>query len=105
MSSLTVLPPPQTFEIVSPIHTFLARIAANPPETTAQFQVVSKDLTSEGAAMKSKLEKARLAMEGLPDIGMTIEEQEEEIHQLEEEIRGLERLRREIAGARKKSSS
>ena len=55
--------------------------------------------------MKSKLEKARLAMEGLPDICMTIEEQEEEIHQLEEEIRGLERLRREIAGARKKSSS
>ena len=99
MSSSLVLPSPQTFEIVSPIQTFLARIATNPPETTAQFQVVSRDLASEGAAMKSKIQKARLVVGDLQDIRRTTEEQEVEIDQLEEKIRGLDRLRQDIAGA------
>lgn len=99
MSSSLISPSPQTFDIVSPIQTFLARIANNPPETTAQFQVVSRDLASEGAAMKSRIQKARLVVGDLQDIGRTTEEQEVEIHQLEKKILGLDRLRQNIAKA------
>lgn len=47
--------------------------------------------------MKIKIQKARAAVRGLPDIERTIEEQEEEIAELEDEVR---RVRGVIAGMR-----
>lgn len=39
--------------------------------------------------MKIKIQKARVAVQGLPDVERTLEEQEVEIAELEEEVRRL----------------
>lgn len=96
-SSQPQLPPPQTFDILPPLHEILARIdhAPNDPiqAATGDGDVVSyadlqplepKDLPNEVIAVKSKIRKALRELERLPDMDRSVEEQEEEIRMLEE---------------------
>ncbi|KAL1587291.1 Mediator of RNA polymerase II transcription subunit 9 [Cladosporium halotolerans] len=110
------LPPPQTFDILPPLHELLARIdhAPNDPiqAATGDGDVVSyaelqplepKDLPNEVAAIKSRIRKALRELEKLPDMGRTTEEQEEEIKLLEEKaVKQREVLRKlgEVAGSK-----
>ena len=91
------LPPPQTFDILPPLHELLARIdhAPNDPmhAATSADEVVTysepqpleaKDLPSEVIAIKSKIRKALRELEKLPDMDRDVEEQEAEIRKLEQ---------------------
>jgi hypothetical protein len=91
------LPPPQTFDILPPLHELLARIdhASNDPmhAVTSQDDVVTyselqplepKDLPNEVIAIKSKIRKALRELEKLPDMDRDVEEQEAEIKKLEQ---------------------
>ncbi|KAK2792265.1 hypothetical protein FQN52_003742 [Onygenales sp. PD_12] len=107
-------PPPQTFDILPPLHDLLLRLASTPPnhpqpqpsqpqpqqqqpptrsapiDTTAVAQLDPKLLLSEASAVKIRIQKAKAALEGLPDMRRGVEEQEVEIEELE---RRIERLR------------
>jgi hypothetical protein len=91
------LPPPQTFDILPPLHELLARIdhASNDPmhAVTSEDDVVTyselqplepKDLPNEVIAIKSKIRKALRELEKLPDMDRDVEEQEAEIKKLEQ---------------------
>lgn len=108
------LPPPQTFDILPPLHELLARIdhAPNDPmhAATSEDDVVTysepqplepKDLPNEVIAIKSKIRKALRELEKLPDMDRGVEEQEAEIGMLEEKAeKQKEVLRRlgDVAG-------
>lgn len=91
------LPPPQTFDILPPLHELLARIdhAPNDPmhAATSADDVVTysepqpleaKDLPNEVIAIKSRIRKALRELEKLPDMDRDVEEQEAEIRKLEQ---------------------
>jgi len=56
-------------------------------------------LATEASAIKIRLQKARAAVQALPDMGRTIEEQEVEIRELEERVRAQREV---LAGLRKR---
>ena len=49
--------------------------------------------------MKIKIQKARIAVQRLPDVERSVKEQEEEIRELEEEARRLRRVLGDLAQA------
>lgn len=55
-------------------------------------------LASEAAAVKMRVQKARQAVAGLPDMDRDIEEQQEEIAELEERCEQLREALRGMAG-------
>ncbi|KAF2815327.1 uncharacterized protein BDZ99DRAFT_567192 [Mytilinidion resinicola] len=94
------LPSPSSFDILPPLHTLLTRLLTttaqpadpNPTHTVdpeAANQLDIQGLPSEATKLKLKLQRARMAVMALPDVGRAIEEQEEEIGELEERVRGL----------------
>ncbi|MCJ1375882.1 hypothetical protein MMC20_007120 [Loxospora ochrophaea] len=93
------LPPPQTFDILPPLHALLGRLLPPPDSTSSAPALSPKDLATEAAAIKIKIQKARAAVQGLPDVERTIEEQQEEIRELEDKISGLKGALARIAGA------
>jgi hypothetical protein len=91
------LPPPQTFDILPPLHELLARIdhASNDPmqAATSEDDVVTyselpplepKDLPNEVIAIKSRIRRALRELEKLPDMDRSVEDQEAEIKKLEQ---------------------
>lgn len=98
-SMLASLPPPQTFDIIPPLSRLLSRLLTNPLDPNVQPSLSPKDLATEVATIKLKIQKARTAVEGLPDIDRTIEEQEAEIRELKGRIRLLRSIRSEIVQA------
>ena len=66
----------------------------NAPSTTL---LSAKDLGSEASAVKIRIQKARSAVEALPDVDRTVEEQEEEISELEERIEGMKEVLNDVA--------
>ena len=98
-SPQTSLPPPQGFDIVPSLHTLLSRLLPNPLDPASQPALSPKDLVTEIAAIKIRVQKARAAVGALPDIERSTDEQEEEIRELEEKIQSLKRTRRIIAEA------
>ena len=102
--SLT-LPPPQTFDIIPPLHALLSRLLAVTTENSTNTTLLSaKDLASEASAIKIKIQKARAAVEALPDADRTIQEQEQEIRGLEERIDGLKEVLNDVAARGRQSS-
>ncbi|KAK4611907.1 hypothetical protein CLAFUW4_13009 [Fulvia fulva] len=105
-STTLQLPPPQTFELLPPLHELLARIEVYnnqqstsldqlfaPEESTdigsnyAEIQPLNpKDLPTAALDIKSRVRGAQREVEKLPDIDRTVEEQDEEIRELEEKI-------------------
>ncbi|MCJ1391646.1 hypothetical protein MMC18_004511 [Xylographa bjoerkii] len=98
----TTLPSADTFDFIPPLHTLLSRLLVNPSESTGNT-LSPKDLATEAAAIKIKIQEARAAVQGLPDVDRTIEEQQEEIAELEERIREQRMVLREVAEAGRKS--
>ncbi|EZF34422.1 Mediator of RNA polymerase II transcription subunit 9 [Trichophyton interdigitale] len=105
-------PPPQTFDILPPLHALLARLLSNQSSSFATGQpgepglsqsteqtpgggiasldgLDPKSLLTGASAVKIRIQKARNAVEEMPDIERTIAEQEEEIAMLEKRIRRL----------------
>ncbi|MCJ1256760.1 hypothetical protein MMC24_004584 [Lignoscripta atroalba] len=91
------LPSPQTFDIVPPLHALLSRLLVSSVEGSAESPISPKDLATEAAAIKIKIQKARAAAETLPDIHRTVAEQEEEIDELYGRIVGLKKVLGQIA--------
>lgn len=91
------LPPPQTFDILPPLHEILARVDHAPTDpmqaATGDADVVSyadlqplepRDLPHEVLGIKNKIRKALRELEKLPDMDRDVEQQEAEIKMLEE---------------------
>lgn len=93
------LPSPQTFDIIPPLHNLLACLIANPLDPSNPPSLSPKDLATEAGLIKLKIQKAKASIESLPDIDRSTEEQEAEIRELEERIRLLRSVRRDIAQA------
>ncbi len=118
--------PPSTFDIIPPLHTLLTRLLlptpTNASQTTqpqsgitpaalspapdnspsVQSQITStsylspKDLSIAASAIKIKIQKARVAVAGLPDVERTIEEQESEIREFDGEVERLRGVLKEL---------
>lgn len=65
-----------------------------------------KDLTTASSAVRIKIQKARVAVQRLPDINRSVQDQEREIRELEDEVSRLKGVlaalgegAREAAGA------
>jgi hypothetical protein len=105
------LPPPETFDIIPPLHQLLSRLLAQSPAipgadgnttaagagstlssdpnvlTYADLQPLEiQNLASEAGAIKSRIARARGEIKKLPDVERTIDEQMEEIAYLEAKI-------------------
>ncbi|KAK3168189.1 hypothetical protein OEA41_004635 [Lepraria neglecta] len=90
------LPPPQTFDILPPLHALLSRlllpnngaeISSPSPDTVTPIS--PKDLATAASSITAKIQKARAAVRDLPGVEMGIEEQDDVIRELEEEVRRL----------------
>ncbi|WPH04195.1 Hypothetical protein R9X50_00708300 [Acrodontium crateriforme] len=101
------LPPPQTFDILPPLHELLARIdhtssinpsssssAPDAPLLSARYADLPpldpKDLPTEAMALKSRIRGALRALSQLPDMDRDVEEQRAEINELEDRLRKQE---------------
>ncbi|KAL1959801.1 hypothetical protein VTO42DRAFT_946 [Malbranchea cinnamomea] len=102
-------PTPQTFDILPSLHALLERLlpisakteeTAEPPASgqspapgpPAPGSFDPKLLITEASAVKIRIQKARAAIDSLPDIDHTTKEQEKEIAELEEKIARLKRV-------------
>jgi hypothetical protein len=91
------LPAPNTFDLLPPLHDILLRVLDAPadPSLAAAGQPDSQGpleparLPDATLTLKRKIQKAREAVERIPDVGRTVEEQEEEIQALEERVKRL----------------
>lgn len=92
------LPPPQTFDILPPLHELLARIdhSSSDPLTASAQDTVSytdskplepRDFPNEVQTIKAKIRKALRELEKLPDMERSVEDQEAEIAEMELRIR------------------
>ena len=86
---LAALPPPQTFDFIPQIHALVARLLLDPADKNA---LMAKDLVGEITVVKRQIAHAKGVLQGLPDIGRSIGEQEKEIEKAKarvERLRGL----------------
>ena len=95
-------PSPQTFDILPDIYALISRLqlpssnagAASPTPTissTSTSPLKPQNLNTAAVPIKQKIHKARAAVQTLPDVGRSMEEQEREIRALEarcEKLRG-----------------
>jgi hypothetical protein len=100
-------PSPQTFDILPEIYALISRLhlPSNTPTDPSSSSLSPKDLPAAAVPIKLKIQKARAAVQALPDVGRTVEEQEREIRALErrnESLRArvweLARLARQARG-------
>ncbi|MCJ1318607.1 hypothetical protein MMC15_003937 [Xylographa vitiligo] len=98
----TTLPPADTFDFIPPLHALLSRLLV-PQSDAAGNTLAPKDLATEAAAIKIKIQKARAAVQVLPDVERSVAAQREEIEELEERIREQKRVLRQVAEAGRKS--
>lgn len=61
-------------------------------QITSTSYLSPKDLSIAASAVKIKIQKAKVAVAGLPDVERTVEEQESDIGELEEEVERLREL-------------
>lgn len=107
-------PSPQTFDILPPLHALLVRLLSSSspgnqdttsagPESTPSGQpgetllpasgsLDPKALVTGASAVKIRTQKARNAIEALPDMDRTVSEQENEIAELEKRISRLKEV-------------
>jgi hypothetical protein len=91
------LPPAQTFDILPRLHVLLSRLL--PPQSTGYKDLTPlnpKDLETQAAEIKIHIQKAKAAVEQLPDVDRGIEEQEDEIRELERKVQSLKDVLRGI---------
>jgi len=113
-------PPPQTFDILPPLHEILSRIDhtptvgvitdADPSSTdndiddayTGAQPLDPKDLPNEVLPLRNKCKRVPREIEKLPDVERSVEEQREEIGELEEGIRRRMEVLRQVSQAAEK---
>ena len=82
-------PSPQTFDILPEIYALIARLQLpssnlnDPSAAQSTDSLTPKDLPAAAVPIKLKIQKARSAVQALPDVSRTVEEQEREIKALE----------------------
>lgn len=104
-------PPPQTFDILPEINALISRLhvpgssSSNSTDPSTTDSLAPKDLHAAAVPIKLKIQKAHAAVQALPDVGRTVEEQEREIRALErrneslrERVQKLARLAGEARG-------
>jgi len=95
--TINTLPSPATVDILPPLHELLSRLVANDPEASLTAEPSSPtyqnleplamhQLAGEASSIRSRIRRARAAVEALPDVDRTVEEQEDEIKLLQERI-------------------
>ena len=100
---ISPFPPPQTFDILPEIYALIVRLqlpssAPTDPSTSQTNDSLSpKDLPAAAVTVKLKIQKARAAVQALPDVGRTVEEQEQEIKALESRNESLRERVRKLA--------
>ena len=96
-------PPPQTFDILPEIYALIIRLqlpsstTTDPSTLQANDSLSPKDLPAAAVTVKLKIQKARAAVQALPDVGQTVEEQEREIKALESRNESLKERMRKLA--------
>lgn len=65
-------------------------------QITSTSYLSPKDLSIAASAIKIKIQKARVAVAGLPDVERTIEEQESEIREFDGEVERLRGVLKEL---------
>jgi RNA polymerase II transcription mediator complex subunit 9 len=101
---ITPFPSPQTFDILPEIYALVSRLhlptsATTDPTTSQPIDSLSpKDLPAAIVPIKLKIQKARAAVQALPDVGRTVEEQQREIRALEKRNESLRKRVQELAG-------
>jgi len=108
------LPAAQTFDFVAPLHALLSRLVPDPPGLAAQHgqadgtvATSTDDTTGTGVGhldiqqlgpeangIKVRIQKARAAVKGLPDVSKSLQEQEEDIKLLEARIAKMREMLR-----------
>ncbi len=83
---MDTLPPPSTFDVVPALYSLLSRLLPSSP-TSHDTPLEPQQLPLEATALKIKLQRARAAVETLPDMDRTIEQQQREIDEMGENIR------------------
>lgn len=98
------LPPPETFDIAPSLHELLSRLLAQPtpPDSQSSFpkapSLEIQQLGSEVSDIRNRIRRARAAVDALPDVERTVEDQEVEMNELGEKIRA----QREVLSRMKK---
>ena len=99
-------PPPLlsagTFDFIPPLHALLSRLLVFVSEPQ-RAPLSPKDLATEAAAVKIKLQHARMVVEGLPDVDREVGEQEAEIAELEMRVERQREMLWRVVGAAKSS--
>ena len=96
-------PSPQTFDILPEIDALVSRLhlptsTTTDPITSQPINSLSlKDLPTTIVPIKLKIQKARAAVQALPDVGRTVEEQQREIRALEKRNESLRKRVQELA--------
>ena len=97
-------PSPQTFDILPEIYAIVSRLqlstsTSTDPTISQPIDPLSpKDLPAAAVPIKLKIQKARAAVQSLPDVGRSVEEQEREIKALEKRNESLRKRVQELAG-------
>src|SRR5271170_5445593 len=81
-------PPASTFDIIPEIYAIIARVQSG--------ELSIRDLNHAAVPIKLKIQKAKAAIQALPDLDRTITEQEQEINDLEGQIKVQEARIREL---------
>ncbi|MCJ1291603.1 hypothetical protein MMC34_003148 [Xylographa carneopallida] len=97
------LPPAATFDFIPPLHALLSRLLVLQSDTTGNANALApKELATEAASIKIKIQKARAAVQALPDVQRSVSEQRAEIGELEKRIRAQRGVLWEVAEAGRK---
>ena len=95
----STLPPPQTFDILPPLHDILYRLVLSrdttkpsSPSPDPSNPISPKELSGAIVVIRNRVQKAREAVRGLPGVDMSIEQQQEVIVELEDEVKRLETI-------------
>ncbi|KAI9735933.1 MAG: hypothetical protein M1834_001399 [Cirrosporium novae-zelandiae] len=82
----SIMPPPQTFDSLPPLHALLSRLDPSQSPYPKQQPLDAKDLPVEASGIKVRLQKARATVQELPETDKSLADQEEEIQELLEKI-------------------
>ncbi|KAI9776779.1 MAG: hypothetical protein M1816_005084 [Peltula sp. TS41687] len=96
------LPSPSAFDIIPALYTLLARLL--PTATSSDPPLEPQHLAIEASTVKIKLQKALAAVEALPDMDRTLEQQQSEIRELEEHIRRQQQMLAALAAQARDAS-
>jgi hypothetical protein len=88
---------PEIYTLVSRLHLPTSTTTDSTPSQPVD-SLSPKDLPAAAVPIKLKIQKARAAVQALPDVGRTVEEQQREIKALEKRNESLRKRVQELAG-------